>query len=199
MTKDELVEKADLAFDRNEYQAARDLYRQAANLSEPTPSLLCNSGMAVELDHAVFLQSLTSQFPDSLDCGLAEVLWLIKLQAAGRAVVCCNDLLSRHASNSPGPLDVRFQRFCASLGNRQYYRLILEDCSVIWDLAGKMENPTSTRSAMLKHLAGVSDPSIGSVLQLLAQQSWVTAAVQLFLEKKVEELQSLQDLEGNLR
>ena len=198
MSKDELVEKADLALDSNSYQAARDLYRQAAVMSEPTPALLCNIGVAAELDHVVFLQSLTSQYPDSLDCGLAEVLWLIKLKATGRAVACCNNLLSRHSSNAPGPLDVRFQRFCASSINRQYYQLILEDCPIIWELACRMENPKPTQVAMLGQLANVTDPSIIPVLQMLAQQSWVTRAVQLFLGKKVEELQFLQALEGDL-
>src|SRR5262249_32566207 len=156
-------------------------------------SLLCNSGVAVELDHVVFLQLLTRQYPDSLDCGLAEVLWLIKLKATGRAVACCNNLLSRHSSKAPGPLDVRFHRLSASLNNRQHYQLVLEDCPIIWELAGRMENPKPTRAAMLGQLASVTDPSIIPVIHTLLQQSWATAAVQLFLKKKADELQSLQD------
>jgi hypothetical protein len=200
MNKDRFDQEAEQALDRNDYATARELYRQAASLADPMDDnsltiILSNSGFAVEMDQLLFLRSVVERNPESLTCALAEVSWLIHINSSACAVWICNKLLAQHSS---APLALHIARLRAALSDRNSYPLILEDSPIIWESAGRMDNPQPTRALLLSELARCKDPTIVPVFLQLLRQSWMTPAIQRFLQTKVEELVLLQELNNTV-
>ena len=198
MTDVRLDQLAEQALDRNDYSTARELYRKAALVVDPNDEtlltiILSNSCFATKMDHLLFLRTMADRYPESLTCGKFVAWWHNNVcNHTYASIWTCNQILARYPS--PGPLDVHCERLRAALRDRSSHHLVLEDCAIIWESAGRMADPRPTREYLLEELASAKDPALITIMGDLVTQSWVTTSVRGFLEAKIAELKLLSQI-----
>jgi len=193
MTKEDAYRHADMELEKYNFELSRQLFRDAALLSEPNQSQLGNLSLAEDEEIIHFRRELCRCYPDSFVCKISLIQNLHNGRHSGLAVLRASEALKENQLNEKEEFVVRLLRLKSSLDSRSIAVHFIEDFVYIWSAGSNNRGAYLCRRGVLKSICSCSIASFIEVFEELISLPFLSERVLSLITHKIAGLRDLQE------
>ena len=192
-TKDLLVQ-AYSKFELNDFAGARDDYRRAIMLEEPTGETISNFDLADQLEKLEFFKNIRSTYPQSNVAWFSLAHLLAESHFKSQAIECYSEMLNLFDNNSEDSLIISLSRLGVACRDTVDIRtkLIVSDFQSIWMTGEHYEPARKLRRTILKMLINeLHTEEAIPIFDKLILDEHLPSEIKTLFEAKIAELRLL--------